>query len=530
MRIRYLFNAFRTPVILILGLLFILTSKTLASNLILVGSGWRKLFCTALLSVDCSSASVLYLSNSVIILVYGVMVLTVIGIRHLLLPANKDLKSDFVTCLVAFGLAAAPWFLLLNIWGRCQLLLPLLLAYAVVVWAFIVVNADLYVFDKYITHRRWACRLAEWIFPVSDVVFFKFHLKRMGPGSGVLRFVPVLVYVGIIITVLGMEVNVLRDSIKVEKLGIPGDQQYVLFDPDGFWYSDKAGARSGLWRYNKGTGKERPHIRVQDLGNFYLENGFFYFYDGYEKKLLKVHAETRRTAWSLPVPRRFGPFRLAMKNGLIFVVGKGGYIALIDANGFVMAERLMSIKTWYPEVLPDGRITFVSPGRAELRITSSNLLSDEVIPLPLDRGIFKFNGRPAADYEATIITSTAYLEQPRTVYVATVWGEIFRYGLDGRRWLSSHRISPGICSIAVDSLNGLLFAYNCARGYIDVLDLESGKHLKYILVNVFANSLHLNPNRWVGVLTTRGQGMYRFDYRSIASSRSVHPAGKESGI
>lgn len=527
MRLRHLFMAFRTPIIFVSGIFLLVTSNTLVPNLILIQSynnAIHTFFCNILLSPDCATPSVLYFPNTVRILTYLVVLFALLEAKHMFLGPNRDIRWDRVTVLVAFGIAAAPWFLLFNIAGWCLQLLPLLLAYTVAFWLFIVVNADLYVLEKYFASSRWASHLAGWTFPVSDLVFFRFHWKRMGPGSGFVRFVPVLSYVGIISVILWMEAGVLVDSIKVDKIGISGDSQFVLYDADGLWYSDQDGARSGIWRYDPESGIQRPYIRSEGLDKFYLENGFFYFDDGYEKKVLKVHAETRRIAWRVPVPDETGPFELALRDGLIFVVGKGGYITVIDTDGHVKADRFYPNKTWHPQALPGGRIAFVSPNRPEVRITGPNLVADEIIPLPLAKGILKFDYRNAEDPGTTVITSTAYVEHSRTIYVATVWGEIFRYELNGRRWLPSLGTAPGVCSIAVDGSNGLLFAYNCARGYIDILDMNSGKHLKYMIVDVFGNSLSLNRNAMIGILTTRMQGMYRFDYRPVATSRSVRAA------
>lgn len=527
MRLRQLFMAFRTPLILVSGIVLLVTSTTLVPNLILIqgyNSAIRTFFCTMLLSPDCATPSVLYIPNTAKILAYLVMLFALLEAKHVFLGPNRNIRWDCVTVLVAFGLAAAPWFLLFNILGWCLRLLPSLLAYTAAFWLFIVVNADLYVLEKYFTNSRWASHLAGWTFPVSDIVFFGFHWKRMGLGSSVVRLVPVLSYVGIISVVLWMEVGVLGDTIKVDKIGISGDTQFVLYGTDGLWYSDKDGARSGIWRYDPESGMQRPYIRSEGVDKFYLENGFFYFPDGYEKEVLKVRAESRRIAWRVPVPDKTGPFELVLRDGLIFVVGKGGYIAVIDTDGHVKADRFYPNKTWHPQALPGGRIAFVSPNRPEVRITGPNLVADEIIPLPLAEGILKFGNRSTEDPGTAVITSTAYVEDSRTIYVATVWGELFRYELNGRRWLPSLGTAPGVCSIAVDGSNGLLFAYNCARGYIDIVDIDSGKHLKYMIVDVFGNSLSLNPNAMMGILTTRRQGMYRFDYRPVATSRSVRAA------
>ena len=542
MQLRQLFSVFRTPLILFSGLVLLVTSDTLVPNLILVQSYYSKIhpfFCAAPLSPDCflyTPTSVLYVPNSVRFLIYLVVLFLLLEVKCVLLPRKRDIQWDGVTALVGFGLAAAPWLVLLNIEGPCVRLFPLLAAYTVVLWLFIVLNVELYVVEKYFVSNRWAVRLMEWTFPVSDLMFFKFHRQRIGPGGGLLRFVPVLSYVAIIAVVLWMEAGILADSIRADKMPVPvQDPYFVVYDNGGFWYSDTSSGQAGIWRYDARSGVAHPYIRVQDLHKFHLEDKFFYFYDGYENEALKVDAETRRVVWRVPVPHGFGMSELVLRHGLIFVIGKGGYITVIDTEGHVRAERVFPLKTWYPQVLPDGRIAFVSPERPyDVRIISANLADDEIVPLPLANGIIKFKSADIGDREITVVTGTEYAGVLQTLYIATLWGEVFRYDMNVRRWLPSYRTAPGIRSIAVDSRNGLLFVYNHARGYVDVIELESGKHLKYVLANVFGRFINLDPDAMVAILTPRGPGatsvprpggLYHFNYRSIAASRPVRLTG-----
>jgi hypothetical protein len=108
--------------------------------------------------------------------------------------------------------------------------------------------------------------------------------------------------------------------------------------------------------------------------------------------------------------------------------------------------------------------------------------------------------------------------------VATLWGEIFRYDWSTRQWLPSFRLEPGLRDLAVDAHQGLLFAYNAARGYVEIVDVDSGHHVAYVRATVFGNRLSVDPATRVVFLGAHGPGVtsipkvggvYRFAYGAV---------------
>ena len=92
-------------------------------------------------------------------------------------------------------------------------------------------------------------------------------------------------------------------------------------------------------------------------------------------------------------------------------------------------------------------------------------------------------------------------------------GEIFRYQVGQRQWLPSFKTSPGLRSIRIDNHNGLLFAWNYFQGYIEIMDLDSGKHISYILANAMGRYINLDVLTGKAILNTHGFGPYQIDYQ-----------------
>jgi len=342
---------------------------------------------------------------------------------------------------------------------------------------------------------------------------------------------PMLSYVAIIAVVLWMEAGILTDSIGADKMPVPLQESYfVVYDDGGFWFSnsDWWDSRSGIWYYDERSHVAYPYIRILDSHKFYLEDGFFYFYDRYDSEVLKVDAKTRQVAWRTPVKRGFGTFELAIREDLIFAVGENGYILVMDKDGAVRAEQAFPFRTMGPQVLPDGRIAFVS-GDPCVRIWNSSLTAGETIQLPLPDSVIKFQCGNSQGSLKIVTAWSEYVDRLNTLYVGTFWGEIFRYDVNHRQWLPSLKTRPGLRSFGIDSRNSLLFASNYYQGFIEVIDLESGKHLKYILANAFGRFINLDPSRMTGILNTRGYGMYQFKYGEIATSRFPIAHNRQQG-
>lgn len=525
MPLRVLFSAFRTPLILLSGLLLFIFSETLIPNIVLVINSYRSPDHLAGLAIIWHADSLLYIPNVVIFLACLVGSFALLEAKRVLLPRNKNAGWDLVTVLVSLGVALAPLLLLTDArGGQCSLLLARGVQ-VMPLWLVMVFNANLYVFDKYLASKKWCARLLDWTFPVSDIVFYMFHRQRLGAAAGAVRFLPSLSYVAILALALGVEARILFGAIRAERMDVPVDgfTYWVEYSNGGFWFSNmkQEDPRSGIWYYDERARVAYSYIRILDPQRFLLDDGFFYFFDRFYWEVLKVEAKTRQVIWRVPIKRGFGSFELAVRDNLIFAVGEAGLIVAIGKNGKVYAERQFPFRTWSPQALSDGRIAFLS-GSPRVRIWDSRLTAGETIDLPLPDGAIKFNAASGRTDDYMIVTTwTAYVDHLNTLYVATFWGEIFRYDVNRHRWLPSLKTRPGLRSFAVDSQNGLLFAANYYKGYIDVIDLESGKHVKYIIAGPHGRFINLDADKMRGILNTGGWGMYRFDYRDLVGSKSA---------
>lgn len=524
MPLRVLFSAFRTPLTLLSGLLFFFFSETLIPSLVLVVNSYRSPDYLTGLAMIWHADYLLYIPNVVIFLACLVGSFALLEAKGILLPRNKSAGWDLVTVLVSLGVALAPLPLLTDArGGQCSLLLARGVQ-VMFLWLVMVFNANLYVFDKYVASKKWCARLLDWTFPVSDIVFYMFHRQRLGAAAGAVRFLPSLSYVAILVLALGVEARILSGAIRAEKMEVPADgfTYWVEYSNGGFWFSntEQGDPKSGIWYYDERSRVAYPYIRILDPQRFLLVDGFFYFFDRFYWEVLKVEARTRQVIWRVPIKVGFGSFELAVRDNLIFAVGEAGLIVVMDKNGKVYAERRFPFRTWSPQVLSDGRIAFLS-GSRRVRIWDSRLTAGRNIDLPLPDGSIRFNvasGR--ADDYMIVTTWTAYVDRLNTLYVATLWGEIFRYDVNHHRWLPSLETRPGLRSFAVDSRNGLLFAANYYQGYIEVIDLVSGKHVQYIIAGPHGRFINLDTDKMRGILNTGGWGMYQFDYRKIVASKS----------
>jgi hypothetical protein len=110
-------------------------------------------------------------------------------------------------------------------------------------------------------------------------------------------------------------------------------------------------------------------------------------------------------------------------------------------------------------------------------------------------------------------TWSEYLARENELYVATLWGEVFRYDVAKSEWRAgSVKGRWGVRAIAVDSQSNLLFLANYFGGFIEVHDLKTKKLLEYIVAGNLSRNVNLDSNGQRGILTTKNAGMYRFDY------------------
>jgi len=482
-RLGDVWSALRTPLLLLGGLFLLMQSHANA-----VSAMFARLLSNQSAPLVALSRLVLYVPNTVVVLAYAVLVIALLEameIRRLQQP-----RSDRVKAILALGLAVVPW-VFIDIGGSKLRWLPLLMIPTAIFWMFILLNARLKIVEQFVARHRWTARLAEWTFPVSDMLWFTFHRQRLAQ-AGWIRFLPMTVYLLVLFAAIGAQANVLRKSHRMVKSAIQVyDPHGILRDDQGFWYAETVGYDAGVWRYDATTGSARSYLRASDLHSFALEGGAFYLYDAFGSTVAKIDAASRKAIWEVPVPDACGAVELIVRPGLVVAVGQAGCLITLDArNGAKKAEQRMAFILQHPRALPDGRIAVVSPEQSALMLTNALLTQEETIPLPISRN--------------TRITDTA-LDAPRSIlYVATAWGGILRFDVRQHQWLAPYRIAPGIQAIAVDSHRGLLFAYNTLRGYVEILDLDFGAHRGLILTPRRGNTFVLDPGAQTVTLSAPG--------------------------
>ena len=518
-RIRLVGYAFRTP-FLLLGACLLLTRESLIPNLILLlshTSPERTIWGTFSLRLDYW----LYLPNVVVGIGSFLAAFLVLEIKHALLPRNPRYRWDLWVALAALALAIIPPFLMANqMPGFLQWLTRGV--QVMFLWLFLTSNAGLLFAENHCSGKRWLTDLSHWTFPVADLFFYSFHRDRIRRnGGGGLRWIPPLSVLALLAGLLWAQGRILWDAIPAQRLDIPVRDPYWA-EPvaGGFWFSngDWWDPKSGIWYYDEKTGASFPHVRATDVRRFYVEDGSFYLHDRFDNHLLRIDMKTRQPLWRVPT-QPAGTVELVTRNGLLFSVGEGGYIAVVDQEGTLLAERQFA-RAWAPQALRNGSVAFTM-GDLRLFIWNSRLTTGEAIPLPLSPGILDLPYRQEEGRIDAITVWTDYDDRSDVVYVVALWGEIFRYRVAHRQWLTSFKTAPGLRSIAVDNQNGLLFAWNYLQGYLDVLELESGRLLGRILANPLGRYINLDPQRRRGILNTHGYGLYQFDYNRLALPRPI---------
>ena len=528
--VRLPFSAFRTPLLLLMGLALANLSDTFIPNLVSLFN-----YFSSPQSVNnfarWRADKLLYISNVVIFLGCLVGAFALLEVKRFLVPRNKSVGGDIITVLFCFGFALVAPMLSISVGGGLGGSLRAAGLQAALIWVFMIFNSNLYVFDRYLASKRWGMRLLDWTFPVTDIGFYMFHRERLGTNLGWVRLVPSFTYVLVLLLGLGVEGHILWEAIPAEKMnirrsdGLPVpimETNWVEWSDGGFWFSNSnwADKASGLWYYDDASSKGYSYIQILDLKKFPLDDGFFYFYDRVPSEVVKVNAQTWQINWRVPIRSGFGTVELAPRNSLIFAAGENGFITVINKDGQVLAERTFPHKTEDIQALIDERLAFLN-GDTNVRILKADLSDSEILPLPLPEGVLKLEDSSGGSRLMRLATWTQLDERSNTLYVATFWGQIFRYDYSRRQWLQSLKARPGVRSFSVDSQNGLVFVANYYGGYIEVLELKSGKVVKYILAGSLSRYINLNPSKKIGILNTKGWGMYRFDYSDIVPPVSV---------
>lgn len=533
-RLKPFVSAIRTPALLLAGAWTLHAKRSLASALIVLQSQhnpFHDFFCAPPSQHDCFlglPTSLWSVPSAITLLLYFIGLLAFLQLKGVV-AARAQARWDGWIALTALLLAAAPW-LLIRVQGPTVRLLPLLGGLTAALWIYIILNAGLDIVERFVSRRAWVDRLMEWTFPVSDLVCFRWHQRRLGQHGGLLRFVPIAAYVAMLAALLVSQISLRRGNLHGVKLPLDvHDPRQVVTDEEGFWYSDTVATTAGLWRYEKRPDTSRPYQRALDLHTFAVRDGFLYFHDAFDHELLKVEASNRQVVWRVPMPERIGTVELSLRDGMIVVLGQQGYLAVLDLDGRKRAERTVSARIAHPQVLSEREAAYVSLSEPALHIMDASSAEEMTVPLPLPPGMLKVWPARQSERAIPLVTATDYDEQRQMLYIATLWGDLFRWDAAARRWHSPFRIAPGIRAMTIDSVHHLLFAYNHARGFIDILELGSGTHLTYAMAPVFGNSVNLATDTQSATLSVHGPGaislprfggIYQYRYEPLTASAS----------
>lgn len=461
-----------------------------------------------------------YLPNAVTCLVYVLGCLLLLEVKQRVFPRNRSGRMDLVTALIGLLVAASSLAFMTDIKEGClQLFMSGM--HVMSLWTFLMLNSGLFVLERLAQHP-WTARMLNWTFPVSDLLCYQYHRQRLGSSAGWIRFIPTISFALIVGLALALEGSILWRAIPAQQIDEPISMTtWAQYDKDGLWFSTDNwfDPLTGIWYYDERSRTAAPFIRVGDVRRFYLEAGYFYYHDRYDDCIYKVDEKSRQVVWKVPVKPGFGTFEVTLTNDLIFAVAEGGYILALDREGRVHAEREVApIKAWAPQAIWGDRVAFVS-GDQRVRIWNNSLTESETIPLPVAKGVLQIDRVHGEGGIGTVTNWTDYDPDSGILYLQVFWGEIFRYDAKHRRWLPSFKAHPGLRSIAADGRNGLFFAGNYLQGYIEVMDLDSGAHLGYILANSLGRFINIDPAGTRGVLTTHGYGLYQFEYGDLLRRR-----------
>lgn len=523
MPIRSVIRAIRTPALLAIVALSFMLNKALMPNLMITLQD----LLNGQLSLNLwviRPDYFFYVPNQLVMVGYLLGAFVLLEMKRAILPQNHTARQDVITVFIGLGYALSmlPWMHNLR-FGIMQMLLSG--AHVGLLWLFVVANAGLGVVERWMRERPWVNRLLEWTFPVSDLFFYVWHRQRIGDTTS-FRWLPSGCYVLALLLALGAKAQMLWGAIRAERLDVPvEDAQYGMVVEDGVWFTNgnMFDVQSGIWFYSERSKTGQLVIRTSDCRQFYFKDGSFYLHDRYDHYVRKVDATTREVLWKVPVGR-MGTFQVVGRDGLMFAAGEGGYILSVTEDGEVLAKRTFyPLGTWVPQAVWGGQVAWLS-GDERVHFRNSRLTAGESISLPLPRGVRRFVWDEAAGRSRSITNWTDYDRSTETLYVQTLWGEIYRYDVKHRQWRPSIKARPGVRSITVDSDNGLLFAWNYYGGFIEIFDVTSRQRVGYILANAFGRYMNLDPVRMVGVAGTHGHGVWRFDYRELVRRRDARHA------
>ncbi|MDP3703983.1 MAG: hypothetical protein Q8R78_06305, partial [Candidatus Omnitrophota bacterium] len=485
MRWQVLWRVLRTPVLLAAGWLWVAHSPTALPRLVMWQSRvnpFHDFYCAPPSTHDCFfflPAAFTAVTTSARLLGYLLALWGVTEAARVVLSRVRRRWAERWVIISALGLAVAPWFLV-EVRGPNIRLLPVMGGITLLLWLFVLLNVGLPRIEGLLT-RPWVARAMAWTFPLSDIVAVGWYRRRLGRSAGWWRMVPSVFYLAMLGVIAAGQWRIVAASRQAERMPMTFYSPYqVVASGHDLWVAEGISHHdAGLWRYDGQRGVAERYLRVADLRTFALEDGDFYFYDGFDGTVRKVHAATSQLKWSVPIPGDAGMVDVAVRHGNVYVLGRTGYLALISLDGQILSTQRLPAQAWHLQVLPDQRAVFVSPDVWTLRLVGMDPTTEETIPLPLPPGVVRNRPLPAST-ALPVLVDVESVDQRHQLLVATLWGEIFRYDWSTRQWLPSLRLEPGLRDLVVDAQHGLIFAYNAARGYVEMLNLESGQHVAYV--------------------------------------------------
>jgi hypothetical protein len=461
----------------------------------------------------------LYLPNMVVCIVYLAALVALFELRPWrALPPPA--RTDRALALAGLGVALSMLAFLRNLKpGLMQILLTG--TELLVVWLFILANARLAAVER-LADRPWMRRLLAWTFPVSDLFAYQLHRRRTA-AAGWVRFAPTACVVAAASALLLSKGSMLWTAARAERIDTPVfDAQYALVDDGGFWFTNGNGLdpRNGIWYYDDRARRSWPVIRVADCRQFYAAGGSFFVHDRYDDYIRRIDMRTHRPLWEVPVGV-WGTYQVVGRGDWIVAAGEGGYLISLDADGRVLGQRQFHpLGTWVPQAVWGDQVAFLS-GDERVHLWNRELTEGRAVHLPLAPGVRRFVWDEYGTRMRCVTDWTDYDPQRETLYVQTLWGEIFRYDVKADAWRPSLKAAGGLRTVAVDGDHGLVFAWNYYGGYIEVLDDASGARVGVIQAGPLGRYINVDPARKVAIASTHGYGVWRFDYSRFVERRDA---------
>ncbi|MFH1386130.1 MAG: hypothetical protein ABIH50_00475 [bacterium] len=510
-KIKLLLFVYRTPVLITAILALFMLSKLFVVNMILM-QGYHGSVMKTLLTGHLLSTHLFQVKTSIFVIIYLFLNLSILeGLGYVKGKMSSLELYDVVS--VSFIIFSV---LLFFVTFRPENKLS-----AMILFLFFLANAQLNMFSKTIEKTRLFKLFMRYAFPVSDLFFYRSQREIIAKYSQKLSIVPSIIYLGLMVCLLFYQLFIVSDAISSERL--PAYSDYIFYasslNDEGIYYSNNYALDGlcGLFYFDNKSLESKPYMRIYDLHNFIIIDGYIYYYDRYDLSLNKVNLKSKRLVWSRKLLKSsgYGSVLLDYRNNRIVVMAEAGYISVVNVNGTIIAEKEAPYLIWGARILKNNNIAIFVPDKPLVMILNGKSLAlIKEITLPLDKGAIKYK------YDdkirgPNIISWMEYAKDSNLLFVAAQWGNVYIYDLNLGGWTKRINTHMFVRSLAVDESRKLLFVNNFLQGYLDVIDYSSGKHLDYILADIGGRYIVLDTKKKVGILTTRGNGMWAFDYNKV---------------